>query len=307
MAALVEAAGLRKSFGAVTAVAGVSFTIAEGRCTALLGPNGAGKSTILNMLAGLLRPSAGTIRFAGLAPGADHRGLIGYLPQQVALFGWMTGLDYVRMAGELAGLGRAAAQARALELLALLGLDKAKDRRIGGYSGGMKQRLGLCQALVRRPPLVILDEPVSGLDPGGRRDLLDLLVGLKGESTILFSTHILPDAEELSDDVLIIRAGTIVVDESLAALRARHEQPIVEIELGSEAAAEAWLPRVAAAVGSAAERRAAVIRCRFGSAEAVRAGAAALYRMAADEPAAVRRVELGQTTLEDLFLGAVQP
>ncbi|MCW5698134.1 MAG: ABC transporter ATP-binding protein [Bauldia sp.] len=305
MAALAEIRGLRKTYGDVTAVNDVSFAIAQGRCTVLLGPNGAGKSTILNILAGLLRPTAGAIAFSGLPPEADRRPLIGYLPQQVALFGWMTGLEYVRMAGELTGLGRAAARERAAELLSILGLDKAKDRRIGGYSGGMKQRLGLCQALVNRPPLLILDEPVSGLDPGGRRDVLDLLRGLKDESTILFSTHILPDAEELSDDVLIIRAGAIVVDDSLATLRARHEQPLVEVELGDEATAAAWLERLSA-IGGFAERRGSVVRCRFDSAEAMRDGAAAAYRLAAAEPGPVRRVHLGHTTLEDLFLRAVE-
>ena len=116
---LVEANGLRKTFGDVVAVAGISFAISEGRCAVLLGPNGAGKSTILNMLAGLLAPSAGTVRFDDLPDGADRRHLIGYLPQRLALFGWMTGLEYVRMAAELAGLGRAEASERARELVAM--------------------------------------------------------------------------------------------------------------------------------------------------------------------------------------------
>lgn len=305
MAPFAEIRRLRKTYGHVAAVADVSFTIAKGRCTVLLGPNGAGKSTILNMLAGLLRPTSGSIAFSGLAPTADRRHLIGYLPQQVAMFGWMTGLEYVRMAGELTGLDRVAARTRALELLSMLGLDSARDRRIAGYSGGMKQRLGLCQALVGRPGLLILDEPVSGLDPGGRRDVLELLRSLKDQSTILFSTHILPDAEELSDDVLIIRDGMIVVDDSLATLRARHEQPLVEVELSDEAIAAAWLGRMSA-VGGVAEREGTVVRCRYTSAEAMRAGAAEAYRLAAEESGPVRRVQLGHTTLEDLYLHAVQ-
>ncbi|MCC6735414.1 MAG: ABC transporter ATP-binding protein [Bauldia sp.] len=304
--ALVEVRGLRKTFGPVVAVADVSFAIEAGRCTVLLGPNGAGKSTVLNMLAGLLAPTSGAIRFEGVPAGADHRHLIGYLPQQVAPFGWMTGFEYVRMAGELAGLDRGAAGVRAEELLALLGLEKAAGRRTGGYSGGMKQRLGLCQALVHRPRLLMLDEPVSGLDPVGRRDVLELLRRLKTGSTILFSTHVLPDAEELSDDVLIIRSGSIVVDESLASLRARHEQPVIEVELDDEAGLPAWLERLAT-TGAAVERNGAVIRCRFASAAATHAGAAEVYRLAADHPGGVRRVELGQASLEDMFLKAVQP
>ncbi len=176
--ALVEVANLTKSFGSVAAVSNISFTITQGRCTALLGPNGAGKTTTLNILAGLLRSSAGEVAFEGIPFGSDHRGIIGYLPQQVAFPGWMTGFEYLRMVGELFGLSGIKARKRALDLLATLGLEEAGGRRIGGYSGGMNQRLGLAQAMVRHPRLLILDEPVSGLDPVGRRDLLELLKNL---------------------------------------------------------------------------------------------------------------------------------
>src|SRR5690606_12328357 len=145
---------------------------------------------------------------------------------------------------------------------------------------------GLCQALVNRPRLVILDEPVSGLDPVGRRELLDLLKQLKSESTILFSTHVLPDAEELSDDILIVRAGAIVIDSSLTALRARYERPIVELELDDEATAGSWLETLASR-GVKGEHRGAVIRWKFETSAAMRAGAADVYASAASRPEGV--------------------
>ena len=190
--ALVEVTNLTKSFGAINAVKDVSFSIDQGRCTSLLGPNGAGKTTTLNILAGLLRPSAGSIRFDGVKRHTDRRAIIGYVPQQVAFPGWMTGKEYLVMVGELFGMKRRQAKERATDLLGVLGLSDAGGRRIGGYSGGMKQRLGLAQALVRHPKLLILDELVTGLDPVGRREVLEFLKLLKSESTILFSTRVLP-------------------------------------------------------------------------------------------------------------------
>ena len=302
---LVEVANLTKAFGDIRAVDGITFAIAEGRCTALLGPNGAGKSTTINILAGLLRPTSGSIRFDDLAPDADRRGLIGYLPQQVAFPGWMTGREFLILVGELFGMARHDARARALELLEELGIADAGNRRIGGYSGGMKQRLGLAQTLVRKPRLLILDEPVTGLDPVGRRDVLELLRRLKRESTILFSTHVLPDAEELSDDILIIRRGEIAVADRLDVLRERYEQPIVEIEFDTEAVARQWSETLSAAVGSPPELRRNVVRFRFDETAAARAGAVPLYRAIAEQAVPARRVELGQTTLEDLFLRAI--
>ena len=303
--ALVEVAGLTKLFGSVAAVKDVSFAIAEGRTVALLGPNGAGKSTCLNILVGLLRPTSGTVGFEGFPAGFDRRALIGYLPQQVTILGWMTGAEYLVLIGELFGLPRAQAKDRADELLKILGLEEAGNRRVAGYSGGMKQRLGVAQALVHRPRLLILDEPVSGLDPVGRRDLLELLKRLKNESTIIFSTHVLPDAEELSDDVLIIRDGEIVVADTLAALREQNEQPIVDVEFESEAAAREWNEHLASAGGSI-ELRHAIIRFRYDASDEMRRSVAAIYRVIADQEMPVRRVEMGQTTLEDLFLKIVQ-
>ena len=191
---LLDVQGLTQIFGATKAVNDISFTIDEGRCAAILGPNGAGKTTTIRMLAGLLSPTSGRIHFQSLPRGADRRQLIGYLPQVPAF--WLddrAGIsDSCWQAMRLKREG--SCRSRSTEWLERVGIAEAAKRRIAGYSGGMKQRLGLAQALIHRPKLLILDEPVSALDPIGRREVMGLLRDLKQETTILFSTHVLHDA-----------------------------------------------------------------------------------------------------------------
>ncbi|MFF2890449.1 ATP-binding cassette domain-containing protein [Paenibacillus sp. NPDC057967] len=234
MAELMQVKGLTKSFGTMQAVKSIDFSIQEGRCIALLGPNGAGKTTTIRMLTGLLAPTAGEVRFHSLAPGEDRRNLIGYLPQMPAFHNWMSGMEYVVYAGRLCGLSASDAKKRAIEMLERVGLADAAKRKLGGYSGGMKQRLGLAQALVHQPKLLVMDEPVSALDPLGRREVLRLLKELKSEMTVLFSTHVLHDAEELCDDVVIIRAGEVALQGSLSSIRSQHRQPVIELKLDED-------------------------------------------------------------------------
>jgi len=234
MAELMQVKGLTKSFGTMKAVKSIDFSIQEGRCVALLGPNGAGKTTTIRMLTGLLAPTAGEVQFRSLAPGEDRRALIGYLPQSPSFHNWMSGLEYVVYAGRLCGLGASEAKNRAKELLERVGLADAAKRKLGGYSGGMKQRLGLAQALVHQPKLLVMDEPVSALDPLGRREVLRLLQELKSETTVLFSTHVLHDAEDLCDDVVIIRSGEVALQGSLASIRSQHRQPVIELKLDED-------------------------------------------------------------------------
>ncbi|MBH5320163.1 ABC transporter ATP-binding protein [Paenibacillus sp. GSMTC-2017] len=222
------------------AVNGINLSIAEGSCVALLGPNGAGKTTTIRMLTGLLKPTAGSIIFQHLKKGEDPKTLLGYLPQSPAFHPWMSGYEYMVYAGELCGLRGSEAKKRAKELMERVGLGNAAKRRIGGYSGGMKQRLGLAQALVHRPKLLILDEPVSALDPIGRREVLHLLQELKKETSVLFSTHVLHDAEELCDDVVIISKGSIALQGSLASIRHEHRKPMIELSFEADPKSLAW-------------------------------------------------------------------
>lgn len=298
---LVRVEQLVKSFGSTQAVRGISIDIAEGRCVTLLGPNGAGKTTTLRMLAGLLAPTSGKIEFAG-ANGTDLRSMIGYLPQYPAFYTWMTGKEYLVFVGQLARMKRSAAEERADELLAEVGLSDAARRRIGGYSGGMKQRLGLAQAMMHRPKLVIMDEPVSALDPIGRREVLDMMRKLKEQTTILFSTHVLPDAQEITDDLFIMNHGKIVVSGGMRELIEQHREPV--IRLRSEHSLENRMAELAALAGVESARwKGDYAELVFADLEA---GRLALMRYIADEQIPVRKLELAELSLEDLFMKAVQ-
>ncbi|UTR15809.1 ABC transporter ATP-binding protein [Salipaludibacillus sp. LMS25] len=238
---LIETKNLTKKFRDHKAVKNVSLTIREGVCTALLGPNGAGKTTTLNLLTGLIKPSNGHISFHQAYPG-DRRKFIGYLPQSPQFYNWMSGIEYTIFAAELAGMNRPLAKEKAHEVLTLVGLLEAKNKKIAGYSGGMKQRLGIAQALVHEPKLIILDEPVSALDPIGRRDVLELMRRLKSQTSILFSTHVLHDAEEISDDIYIMKKGEVVIGGSLKELKKNHQQSIIFIE--TEKNNDSWVQKV---------------------------------------------------------------
>ncbi|GIP54626.1 ABC transporter ATP-binding protein [Paenibacillus vini] len=235
---------LIKKFGTRTAVKGISFELEEGGCTALLGPNGAGKTTTLRMLAGLLSPTSGSVAIDGKGTSEiASRNQIGYLPQHPSFYGWMTGKEYVVYAAGLSGMNGKQASAEADMILEKVGLKDAARRRISGYSGGMKQRLGLAQALVHRPRLLLLDEPVSALDPLGRREVMDLLQQLRQETTILLSTHVLHDAEEVCDRIIMLRNGEIVEQGNISELSSKYRQPLltIQVERDPEGRALAWL------------------------------------------------------------------
>jgi ABC-2 type transport system ATP-binding protein len=225
---LIEIKGLKKSFKGAHVIKDLNFSLEKGKCTALLGPNGAGKTTTLRMLSGLMKPTEGTYTFADMKKGEDVRHLIGYLPQFPVYYNWMSGIEFLEYVGKLAGLNREMVKERSLELLQVVGILEAKNQRIGKYSGGMKQRLGIAQALIHRPQLLMLDEPVSALDPFGRREVLQLLEELKKETTILFSTHILNDAQEVCDKILFLHNGQIVESGTMEELRTRHQQSNIE-------------------------------------------------------------------------------
>jgi len=238
---LIKTTQLTKQFKGTNAVKDVNLFIREGVCTALLGPNGAGKTTTLNMLTGLMKPTSGTIEFDEKYQG-DRRKYLGYLPQYPQFYGWMSGEEYVIFAAELAGLPKKEAKIRTEEMLELVGLTLDRKKKISGYSGGMKQRLGIAQALVHQPKLIILDEPVSALDPIGRREVLELMQQLKSRTSILFSTHVLHDAEEVSDDIFIMKKGEVVIEGKLATLQDTYQQPTFFIE--TESSMENWLESI---------------------------------------------------------------
>lgn len=206
---------ISKSFAGRKVVKDVSFTIEQGRCVALIGPNGAGKTTLLHMLVGLIESDGGMISYHR---DKNWRNKIGFLPQIPAFYGWMTANEFLRFTGKLAHVDSSTLKDRISAVLQLTGIEDAANRKIQGFSGGMKQRLGLAQALLHKPSFLILDEPVSALDPVGRRDVMKLLNELKKTTTIIYSTHILHDAEEISDDIFLMREGEIVARGTLEEL-----------------------------------------------------------------------------------------
>jgi ABC-2 type transport system ATP-binding protein len=226
---LIEINKLTKIYKQHSAVNNISFGIEKGQCVALLGPNGAGKTTTLQMLAGLLTPTSGSILFPEKTQ-RDFRHLIGFLPQHPAFFNWMTAKEFLLFAGKLSHLSKQELSSKIDEALEFVSLTNVKNKKIGGFSGGMKQRLGLAQALLHEPELLILDEPVSALDPTGRRDVLKMLHQLKSHMTILFSTHVLHDAEQVCDSVIMLKDGVIKWDGSLADLKNFHSTSAIEIK-----------------------------------------------------------------------------
>ncbi|WP_404451450.1 ABC transporter ATP-binding protein [Virgibacillus necropolis] len=232
--AILTLKNLSKNYDGKTAVKPVDLAFDAQKCIALIGPNGAGKTTILRTLSGLLKPSTGSITFHDMEPKEDIRKYIGYLPQYPSFHSWMTGKEFLVYVAQLAYIGKNEAIKRAESLLSQVGLDDAKNQRIGKYSGGMKQRLGIAQAIIHKPKLLMLDEPVSSLDPIGRREVLNLMDELKKDMTILFSTHILSDADEVSDELLLLHNGNIVEEGSLEFLRSKYQISKIEVSFSDD-------------------------------------------------------------------------
>ncbi len=300
----IESHGLTKRYpGGVLALDRLDLEVPQGSVFGLLGPNGAGKTTTLRLLVGLARATTGSASVAGIAlGGAELTRRIGFLDQDPRYYGWSTGRELVGLVGELHGLTGAALAARVDEVLRRVGLAEAADRRIGTYSGGMRQRLGIAQALVHRPPVLILDEPVSSLDPEGRRDLLALISELRGSATVLFSTHVLADVERICDRIAILDHGRLVTEGPLAELLDRYALPIyrVEPERGQTEAVErlvatlratSWATDVSVELG--------LIRVTVND---PRRAASELLPAIVAAGLAVAGVERVRPTLEDVFL-----
>jgi len=251
----LSARGLEKRYGSTTALAGVDVDVAEGELVGLLGPNGAGKSTLVKIACGLVRPTRGQAEVCGAKAGsrASLRQL-GYLAELFRFPGWYSADELIALHQRLSG--STGGEAERSELLELVGLTEARDRRVEAMSKGMQQRLGIAQALVCAPPLLLLDEPTSALDPAGRRTVRLLLEELRGRGTsVLLNSHLLSEIELVCDRVVILHRGAVVAEGSPAELsRARGIE--IETDQGTQvyAGTREDVPRLVAELVAAGRR-----------------------------------------------------
>lgn len=214
---------LTKQYKNKIAVDRVSLHLKPGVC-GLLGANGAGKTTLMRMICGVLKPTGGTVFFEGSdASTEEYRKNLGYLPQDFGYYPGFTGLEFLDYMALLKGLPKSAAKKRSQELLELVGLKNDSKKKIKTYSGGMKQRLGIAQAMLNRPKLLVLDEPTAGLDPKERVRFRDLIEDLGKENIVLLSTHIVSDVEQAADRILMMKDGQIIFDGSQSDVEGRLE------------------------------------------------------------------------------------
>ena len=301
----IELRGLTKRFGDTLALDHVDLVVPQGTVFGFLGRNGAGKTTALRILSGLARPTAGSAHILGhdVAAATDAvRARIGFLPDVPAFYPWMTARECLELAGQLFGLDTATLDARAQALLEMAGLGSVTTR-VGGFSRGMTQRLGIAQALINAPSLLMLDEPTSALDPLGRREVLDMVASLRGRTTVFFSTHILADVERVCDGVAILERGHVVASAGIAELTARASanRPIVEVDgddgaatLASALTGRAWLTSL--------ETTEHGLRMTVSDLPVAQREIVATIT---DAGALLRRFEIEETSLEDVFVGLV--
>ena len=305
----IRARGLTKRFGSIVALDSLDLEVPAGSIFGLLGPNGAGKTTTIRILVGLARPTSGEAWVAGFPVGLDEpelRRRLGYLDQDPRFYGWMRGRELLELVGRLGGLDGTALRERVAEMLARTGLRDAAERRIAGYSGGMRQRLGIAQALLHRPSIVFLDEPVSSLDPEGRRDVLELIEGLRGETTVIVSTHVLSDVERICDRVAILDRGRLVTEAPLERLLADHLRPLYRLaaEPGQDDAVAALVERLRGTPWVSDVSRAPDGELRIAVSDPRTAGPS-LLAILVDAGLRVATFERVRPTLEDVFLELV--
>ena len=300
--AAIEVEGLQRAFDEVLAVQGIDLTVAEGEIYGFLGPNGAGKTTTVRMLTTLLLPTGGRATVAGhdvVAEARAVRASIGVALQEAALDPLMTGRELIRLQATLQGLPAAEGKRRADALLERVELSGAADRRIGGYSGGMKRRLDLAAALVHEPRVLFLDEPTTGLDPVSRMTIWEEVRALNEAGTTVFlTTQYLEEADQLADNVGIIDSGRIVAEGTPDSLKAEIGSPHIQLQLeeGSVAEAESACAEIGRLLPPV-DGRTVLVEVEHGAADIPR-----VVRALDDAGIAVESLELVRPTLDDVFV-----
>ncbi len=298
---MIRIENLVKTYGQVRALDGLNLVVEPGVVYGFLGPNGAGKTTTMRILSGLARPDQGQVYILDhpVGSGVDVRPLIGVMPEEPVFYPWMTAGEFLRdLVAPLYGIQPKEAAQRASDLLKAVDLHKAASRRIHGFSRGMRQRLSLAAALVHKPPVLLLDEPVSALDPAGRVEVLELIESLRGETTILLSTHILADVERVCDVIGIIDQGRLLLQEKRLDLLRRYARPLIEVEV--EDGFGEWLDEIrrlpVVQEASEVDRVSRILVADLPEAQKL------LLASLSRNGLLVRRFEIVHPSLEDIFL-----
>ena len=295
MTAMLHISGLHKRFGDKKVLNGLELSVPEHSIFGFIGANGAGKTTTMKTVLGLLKADAGEITVNGekvcYAQTSANR-FIGHLPDVPEFYPFMTAAEYLRFCGEISGMSRQDCRRRSQELLELVGLGE-ETHRIRGFSRGMKQRLGIAQALLNRPKLLICDEPTSALDPVGRKEILDILLSAREQTTVLFSTHILSDVERICTDVAFLNGGVAEIQGKLSDIRKRFRGGEYIFETEDAAAIAAILQEFPSARQSGEKQ---LVFCE--SEHSV----SGILRFIAERNIPLTKLERAEPTLETLFM-----
>ena len=292
---MLRITGLHKRFGDKEVLRGLDLSVPEHSIYGFIGKNGSGKTTTMKTVLGLLRADSGEIIVNGekvVYGQTDTNRYIGYLPDVPEFYSFMTAKEYLRFCGEITGMSRADIEERTRELLTLVGLAD-ETHRMKGFSRGMKQRLGIAQALLSRPKLLVCDEPTSALDPVGRKEILDILLAIKDQTTVLFSTHILSDVERICTDLAFLKDGVVNIGGKLSDIKTRYRSNEYMIEAENDSDTVILL--------NAFPEAKEIDRNKVTFSEN-RYSASEILRFVADHRISLLKVERLEPSLEDLFM-----
>lgn len=297
---IISIKNISKSFGEQKILNQLNLEIQEGEIFGLIGKNGAGKTTLMKIMLGLLKNDEGTVTILSEAVQFGHtrtNRFIGYLPDVPAFYPFMTAYEYLLLCGEIAGLSKARTKERALDYLTLVGLEK-NNKRISGFSRGMKQRLGIAQALIHEPKILICDEPTSALDPVGRKEILAILQRIKKKTTVIFSTHILHDAEKICDQIAILHDGHFVLNGPVADILKEHQKALLIVELQHAKDAVVFSKAIPQAIQEGNSFKIAT--------KDMLTSQQKILQICIDHGILLSNIHIEQSTLEDLFLEVTQ-
>ena len=297
---------ITKAFGSHKVIDDLSFTVPEHSVFGFLGQNGAGKTTTMKMILGLLKPDSGKITVCGervsYGQTATNR-FVGFLPDVPEYYNFMKPYEYLSLCGEITGLSKDKIKIKSEELMVLVGLERV-NKKIGSFSRGMKQRLGIAQALLNEPRLLICDEPTSALDPMGRKEILDILHRVKGKTTVVFSTHILSDVERICDHVAVIHGGKLALYGSLARIKEQHRRDGLIVEFNSAAEVQQFIasPIIAPLMAQGEHKE----NCVILRSHSIKNLEAEVIRALHEGSFLPSRLEVAEPTLESMFMEVVK-